>query len=135
MRKNANIALKSVQICYFFRVLILFCGKLLIWTTGTLALRMYGDPKEETDGTELGRPKKLPGYQLVEEEGSHVDHIEEAVAYYDLVDPRLLFSVDDHCCDQIDDDNCREHCGKCPRIFRLLIYNHFVLGIKCQTML
>ena len=91
---------------------------------------MYGDPKEETDGTELGRPKKLPGYQLVEEEGSHVDHIEEAVAYYDLVEPRLLFSVDDHCCDQIDDDNCREHCGKRPRIFRLLIYKFWGSNVK-----
>ena len=58
---------------------------------------MYGDPKEETDRTELGRPKKLPGYQLVEEEGSHVGHIEEAVPYYHPVDPCLLFSLDDHC--------------------------------------
>ena len=58
---------------------------------------MYGDPKEETDGTELGRPKKLPGYQLVEEEGSHVDHIEEAVTDYHPVDACLLFSLDYHC--------------------------------------
>ena len=58
---------------------------------------MYGDPKEETDGTELGRPKKLPGYQLVEKECAHVDHIEEAVIYYHPVDACLLFSLDDYC--------------------------------------
>ena len=70
---------------------------------------MYGDPKEETDGTELGRPKKLPGYQLVEEEGSHVDHIEEAVTYYHRIDPGCLFSSDDDCRHRIDDDGCNKN--------------------------
>ena len=133
MRKSANIALKSVQICYFFRVLILFCGKLLIWTTGTLALRMYGDPKEETDGTELGRPKKLPGYQLVEEEGSHVDHIEEAVAYYHFVDAGPLLSSDNDCRNHVDKDSCSKNCCKFPPMFRLLIYSPCCFGVKFET--